>query len=203
MVNSVIIFCTLTFYNTISTLVLSLSPPNREPGQVGEADSRRCTGAVHICGRRQCCDPGRGGRRLLHHCRGLGKLVAWLHGYTCTICLLWGLLSTSVVHRARLLYCSVRLRMESLSKLVVWAPQSTLVSNRFTQCVYTPPPPPFYGQYQFFFVFTVHIVLGVVKSSVSPMEYVVCMYEFSCIIYMYMVLARFVLWECYMCPSML
>ena len=30
-------------------------------------------------------------------------------------------------------------------------------------------------------VFTVHVVLGVVvKSSVSPMEYVVCVYEFSC-----------------------
>ena len=46
--------------------------------------------------------------------------------------------------------------------------------------------PLFYGQYQYFIqffdnpVFTVHVVLGIVKSSVSPMEYVVCMYEFSC-----------------------
>ena len=30
-------------------------------------------------------------------------------------------------------------------------------------------------------IFTVHVVLGVVvKSSVSPVEYVVCMYEISC-----------------------
>ena len=42
-------------------------------------------------------------------------------------------------------------------------------------------------QYQFFIqffltpIFTVHIVLGVVvKSTGSPMEYVVCMYVFSC-----------------------
>ena len=100
-------------------------------------------------------------------------MAAWIYMYNLSLVETF---STSVVYRARPLYCSVRLRMESLSKLVAWAPQSTLVSNPFTRCVYTPPPPPLYGQYQFFFVFTVHIVLGVVKSSVSPMEYVVCMY---------------------------